>query len=141
MAPAVAQRPAPQSRTNVFPLQVATVRAARSWAATVLADWATTVPDGELVISELVTNAVIHGAGEISVRLTLHDNSVRVEVCDGGTGEVQHYHAEFSEPGGRGIHIVSMVAQRWGWSRDPGGQGKTVWADLPALPSPHLPPH
>jgi anti-sigma regulatory factor (Ser/Thr protein kinase) len=124
----------------VFPPQVPAVRAARAWAATVLADWATVVPDGELVISELVTNALIHGVGEIAVRLTPHDDSVRVEVRDGGTGEVRHYHAEFSEPGGRGIHIVSEVAQCWGWSREPSGQGTTVWADLAAAPAADLPP-
>jgi anti-sigma regulatory factor (Ser/Thr protein kinase) len=135
----VAVRKAPQSRSHIFPSQVRSVRAARTWAATILAEWATALPDGDLVISELVTNAVIHGAGEISVRLAPRHNSVRIEVHDGGQGDVEHHHAELWEPGGRGIDIVSQLAQAWGWSREPGGQGTTVWAELAAGPASHLP--
>jgi anti-sigma regulatory factor (Ser/Thr protein kinase) len=122
------------TRLQVFPPQVPTVRAARAWAATVLTDWATTLPYGDLVISELVTNAVIHGANEVSVRLTSLDDRVRIEVRDGGTGDVQHQHADSLDPGGRGIHIVSQVAEAWGWSREPSGPGTTVWAELPVGP-------
>jgi anti-sigma regulatory factor (Ser/Thr protein kinase) len=115
------------------------VRAARAWAATILAEWATALPDGDLVISELVTNAVIHGAGEISVRLAPRHNSVRIEVHDGGVGGVEHHHAKLWELGGRGIDIVSQLAQSWGWNRGPGGQGTTVWAELTTGPASQLP--
>jgi len=75
----------------------------------------------ELLVSELVTNAVRHGASDphesILVRATRTDGAVRVEVCDEGPGFHQRGEApaEF-EPGGRGLLLVKTLAARWGVS-------------------------
>jgi len=90
-----------------------------------------------LVVSELVTNAVIHGsAGTEDAFITLdireENDCVRVEVVDHGSG----FPGESQRPTttsahGRGLFIVDQVASRWGIERD---DRTKVWADVPRLP-------
>jgi anti-sigma regulatory factor (Ser/Thr protein kinase) len=73
----------------------------------------------ELLVSELVTNAVRHGASDphesILVRAHRTDGAVRVEVCDEGDGFDQRGEApEEMQPGGRGLLLVDRLASRWG---------------------------
>ncbi len=85
--------------------------------------------DAQLVISELATNAVVHGEGRITLQAALHDDSLRIEVVDEGTDNVPEIreHAEHDAPGGRGLHIVAALSRRWGVF-----EGTThVWADIP----------
>jgi anti-sigma regulatory factor (Ser/Thr protein kinase) len=86
-----------------------------------------------LVASELVTNAVRHGAGDAELRVELHGDDVRIEVVDGG-------HAELEIPrpvpppdalGGRGLLLVRDVSRRWGAGFDAAGR-TLVWAELTA---------
>ena len=85
-----------------------------------------------LVISELVTNAVVHAGTSSALRLLLPNvrtpGAVRVEVSDLSTCPPRRRHAAGEEMGGRGLELVSLLADRWGWERE--GAGKRVWCEL-----------
>jgi anti-sigma regulatory factor (Ser/Thr protein kinase) len=70
----------------------------------------------ELVVSELFTNAVRHGTGEVSVRIALDDGVVRVEVADGGGGRPVERVPDPTgrDPGGWGLRLVGQLADEWG---------------------------
>jgi two-component sensor histidine kinase len=97
------------------------------------------VDDAALVISELVGNAVRHGApltgGGIRVAWTVTDSLVRVEVADGGRGPLRHEVIE-PRPGGgsadaengRGLAIVALLTTSWGSAFD--STSAVVWADV-----------
>jgi anti-sigma regulatory factor (Ser/Thr protein kinase) len=84
----------------------------------------------ELLTSELVTNAVRHGATDPheSILLSAHrlDGTVRVEVCDEGLSafDANPEGTALMEPGGNGLVLVEALASRWGVKR---GQPKCVW--------------
>lgn len=85
----------------------------------------------ELLSSELLTNAVLHGAGGGAVALAVRVTtvSVRVSVSDGGGREPVVVHSEPSDLHGRGMAIVEAMSQRWGVEIHAEG-GKTVWFEL-----------
>lgn len=85
------------------------------------------ITDAQLVVSELVTNAVMHGAGDIELRLDLADGALSVCVCDGGRAEPQRRGPGTTAEGGRGLALVAMLTQDWGFRPD-GTGGKEVWA-------------
>ncbi|MEW2293026.1 PAS domain-containing protein [Streptomyces sp. NPDC006743] len=78
----------------------------------------------ELLVSELVTNAVRHGTPPITLRLLRLDR-LRCEVSDHGRMLPHMRLAGPADEGGRGMHIVSMPGCRWGADRT--DDGKTVW--------------
>src|SRR5690242_12399333 len=80
------------------------------------ADVPETVRGGaELIVTELVTNAVVHGVGTIRLRLQSDAGLVRGEVIDQGPGfEVDVREHGVEEIGGRGLWLVSSLARRWG---------------------------
>jgi anti-sigma regulatory factor (Ser/Thr protein kinase) len=81
----------------------------------------------ELLVSELVTNAVMHGRGTITLRAHLDEDRLLVEVIDEGGGfERTIRNREFDSVGGRGLAIVDAEASRWGIH-----EGTThVWFEL-----------
>lgn len=81
-----------------------------------------------LLVSEVATNALIHGSGEVRVRVLADGPVVRVEVTDGSPAvPVQREAGQYAE-GGRGIALVDALAADWGTlSDDP---GKTVWFEV-----------
>ena len=117
--------------TSVFLPGMASARLARRWAGPVLARWSVDgdTADAVLVVSELVTNAVAHGSGDVSVTLARFSERLRIEVHDQGDGQVTSDPAPLEATGGRGVYIVSQVADRWGVDC-PAGGGKTVWAEF-----------
>ncbi|MFD5053567.1 ATP-binding SpoIIE family protein phosphatase [Streptomyces tendae] len=93
----------------------------------------------ELVVSELVGNALRYGNAPGELRLLRHER-LSVEVSDSGPDLPQIQHADVSDESGRGLQLINMMCRRWGSCRTPGG--KVVWAeqDLPlraAAPGPH----
>ncbi|RAJ30426.1 PAS domain S-box-containing protein [Kitasatospora sp. SolWspMP-SS2h] len=81
----------------------------------------------ELLVSELVTNALRHGRGEIRLRL-LRDRTMACEVWDDAYAQPRQRRAQETDEGGRGLQLVSLLAERWGSRRTP--KGKIVWFEL-----------
>ncbi|MFJ5551675.1 SpoIIE family protein phosphatase [Streptomyces sp. NPDC093225] len=80
----------------------------------------------ELVVSELVGNALRYGNGPGRLRL-LRGERLVVEVSDTGPDLPQIQHADLSDEGGRGLQLINMLCRRWGSCRTVGG--KVVWAE------------
>ncbi|MYX61184.1 ATP-binding protein [Streptomyces sp. SID8382] len=85
------------------------------------------VETAELLISELVTNAVRYGEGdEVGFSLSHEKGEVRIEVSDGAPGRPTVRRPPPGEESGRGMLIVDALAEDWGTSRD----GKRTWCTL-----------
>ncbi|MFF9205060.1 SpoIIE family protein phosphatase [Streptomyces sp. NPDC014986] len=80
----------------------------------------------ELVVSELVTNAIRHASGPVRLRL-IRGRALVCEVFDGGATAPHLRHPRAMDEGGRGLLLVSQLAQRWGTRFVP--QGKIIWAE------------
>ncbi|MFG2333176.1 ATP-binding protein [Streptomyces sp. NPDC048604] len=96
-----------------------------------------TVDRAELVVSELVTNAVRHARPPLALRLHhLDDATLRIEVDDGGPTEREGARTVGSDPEehGRGIAIIALIASAHGSHRRPAGT--TYWAELSAAEAP-----
>ncbi|CAL9318440.1 SpoIIE family protein phosphatase [Streptomyces sp. SudanB66_2053] len=108
------------------------VAAVRQWALDRLAVW--DLDDisfvTELVVSELVTNAIRYGEPPIRLRL-IRDRTLICEVTDASSTSPHLRRAHAFDEGGRGLLLVAQLTQRWG-SRQADG-GKTIWAEQ-ALP-------
>jgi PAS domain S-box-containing protein len=120
----------------------AVVADARRWAARQLDRWdlQEAVPATELIISELVTNAIRYAAPPIQLRL-IHNSSLICEVSDGSSTAPHPRRARALDEGGRGLFLVGQLTTRWGTRHTP--TGKTIWAeqatrsDLRSVRRPH----
>ncbi|WP_327323140.1 ATP-binding protein [Streptomyces sp. NBC_01210] len=123
-----------ENRTMLFARRRPTARNAREFVAETLSQWDLTerLDDVRLCVSELVTNALRHGAPAghlILVRLELHDAQLLVEVHDSGGGTPRQREAPESSEEGRGLFLVSAIADDWGVTTRQ-GPGKRVWASF-----------
>ncbi|WP_372411775.1 SpoIIE family protein phosphatase [Streptomyces luteireticuli] len=84
--------------------------------------------DTELLLSELVTNAVRYGTGPIRVRL-LYDRALTCEVADHSSTAPHLRHAATTDEGGRGLFLVARLSQAWGTRYT--DDGKVIWAECP----------
>lgn len=85
----------------------------------------------ELVVSELVTNAIRHATPPIQLRL-IHDRTLICEVSDASSTAPHMRRARTYDEGGRGLLLVAQLTQRWGTRPTP--TGKTIWAEQSVEP-------
>jgi serine phosphatase RsbU (regulator of sigma subunit)/anti-sigma regulatory factor (Ser/Thr protein kinase) len=122
--------PADHHVTWKLPAELTSARRARVLIRRPLQKWglAELIPTTELLVSELVTNAVRYAQGKIGLRLILEGGLV-CEVLDGSAALPRIRHPGCEDERGRGLQVVSQVAQRWGARRTP--SGKVVWCEQP----------
>ncbi|MDT0469830.1 SpoIIE family protein phosphatase [Streptomyces gibsoniae] len=116
----VASWPLPSDRTAV--------RTARHMAARQLTEWGLEglQDPTQLIVSELVTNAVRHSTGPIGLRLIQHQ-VLTCEVFDTDVSYPRLRHARATDESGRGLFLVTQLSRRWGARSESGG--KVVWAE------------
>lgn len=85
----------------------------------------------ELMVSELATNCVRHTDGGFELRITQRWGEIRVEATDRGAGEPSVRSPAPTDPTGRGLQIIDMLSDAWGYHHHPEA-GKTVWFTLSA---------
>lgn len=83
-----------------------------------------------LLVSEVATNALVHGDGEVRVRVLATSTGVRVEVVDGSATMPEKRQAGAADEGGRGVALVEALSTAWG--SQPRTHGKCVWFELDA---------
>lgn len=107
-------------------------RSARDFLAEACSAWHTEwlSATAELVLSELVSNAVLHAGTDLDVELRLGDGWFTLSVSDGSPVLPRLRPREPGAVGGHGLDFVSRLADRWGVA--PGRTGKTVWCALRA---------
>lgn len=81
-----------------------------------------------IVVSELVANALLHGAAPRRLSLDLDDRSLRITITDGGTSDITRH---TRNPHGYGLHVVAQLAEEWDAVSD--SDGTRVWCRM-ALP-------
>ncbi len=84
----------------------------------------------ELLVSELVGNVIRHAKGPIRLRL-LRSRSLTCEVYDSSLTTPRIRRAEYTDEGGRGLHLVAALSQRWGTRYL--DTGKCIWTEQEAL--------
>ena len=124
-------------RYDVVP-HAAMVRDVRRFAVNTLAAWgesAHVTDQVQLIVSELVTNVIRHASGhEASVRLERHADRLVVAVVDPDDAPPRPARAKPDDEGGRGLHLIDAVADRWG-ARSLSSGGKVVWCELMVPPA------
>lgn len=112
----------------------AAVSHARTHIAEKLTAWGLTdaAPTTELIVSELVTNAIRHAQPPIQLRLINHAGSLVCEVADGSSTSPHLRRARTLDENGRGLFIVAQLAERWGTRHN--HHGKTIWAEHTPAP-------
>ncbi|MVO83516.1 ATP-binding protein [Streptomyces sp. p1417] len=82
----------------------------------------------ELVASELITNAVVHAGGLITIGLYLDEDRLLLVVHDSSPEPPSRQITTENDEGGRGLVLVEFLATRHGW--EPTAHGKKVWAEF-----------
>ncbi|WP_336212666.1 ATP-binding protein [Nonomuraea sp. LPB2021202275-12-8] len=125
----VHEKPAGQASWT-FPPEAASVPRARHRARAQVGRWGfhDQAEVVELLVSELVTNALRHGRGGIRLGLTFEDGLLRCEVEDEAVKPPSVRPVRADDTQGRGLHLVDMLACCWG--SDVTARGKTVWFEL-----------
>jgi len=132
-----AEAPAPEDELALeLPPQRRSVAVGRHWVVRVAAEAGVTGMANqvvELLASELLANAVLHGTQRaperpIRIEFALEDDRVRVAVSDSVLRRPVVLHPEPIAPAGRGMAIVEAMSDRWGVHESP--DGKTVWFEV-----------
>ena len=99
-----------------------------------VAEWLATVPcpdtvarDAEIVVSELISNTVVHTRSDPTIVASFDDGRLRIEVHDQDPAPPR-LRDEPGDSGGWGLRLVAAVADGWGWS--PTRSGKQVWTEI-----------
>ncbi len=118
------------SAETVFPAVPESVGAARRFTRAALNRHAIapeTIDIAILLVSELATNAIVHASSSVRVRILVGDD-VRIEVWDAGVEGPTVTPGDSERESGRGLELVSNLADGWDWS--PRAEGKVVWFAL-----------
>jgi len=113
----------PRERALMFDVRSQARLAMRSW---MLLD--DVVDTATVVASELATNALVHGRGRVELRLRLTRDRLVLESVDSGQHMPRRRRAGDEDEGGRGLHLVAELADRWGFRAT--DEGKVVWAEI-----------
>lgn len=113
-----------------FPADLKSVRAARRFVLGVLDGWGCSELDDSaaLLVSELVTNAIVHAHSTVELAVHLRPQRVRVEVIDTAREHVRRRDAKDDEQSGRGMALIEALAVAWGI--DSLLSGKSVWFEM-----------
>jgi anti-sigma regulatory factor (Ser/Thr protein kinase) len=112
-----------------LPPEATSVGAARHWLSEQLADWSSTgLESVVLVLSELVTNAILHARTTVQVFLQRDGNVARLEVTDKGSALPVAKEYGATAYTGRGLHLVETLSRDWGVQTAVGA--KIVWAEV-----------
>jgi anti-sigma regulatory factor (Ser/Thr protein kinase) len=132
--------PVTYEASATFPGDPRTPGLARSWALARIREGQQgagqmLLDDAALVISELVTNALRAGSTSITVNLQVEPGRLRVAVQDRAAGRPRLRHPDFRQTSGRGLQVVSALADDWGVIEMDSVvgkevRGKEVWAEL-----------
>jgi anti-sigma regulatory factor (Ser/Thr protein kinase) len=116
---------------RILPCEGRSAGLARSYVRETLGAWGQSqlADTAALLVSELVTNAVLHARTPLHLSLRLHPNRVRVEVGDGNPAQPAMQKPDPLSPGGRGLVLVDRLAPTWGVEER--AAGKVVWFELP----------
>ncbi|MHA5054960.1 ATP-binding SpoIIE family protein phosphatase [Streptomyces sp. SD15] len=111
-----------------IPADTAAVSKAREWTTRQLTTWGLEdlLFTSELIVSELVTNAIRYGRAPMDLRLTRH-NVLVCEVTDSSGTQPRLRRAHTTDEGGRGLFLVAQLAERWGCRH--GQNRKTIWSE------------
>jgi serine phosphatase RsbU (regulator of sigma subunit) len=130
-----------QLATWVLPGELTSAGEARGLVAAPLEKWdlASLLPTTQLLVSELVTNAIRYSQGPVTLRLLL-ERTLTCDIADSSPVLPRMRYAAKDDESGRGLQIVSQLSLRWGARRTPGG--KIVWCEqqfprgyTPAIPA------
>lgn len=126
----VGRQESPHAQFPLIP-QLQHVARARRFLAETLKTWGISdlYLDAVTVVSELVTNAIVHAPAPGELRLSLLPDVLRVAVTDSGAGAPEPRHASATREGGRGLYLVNALTSAWGMEPLADG-GKVVWAEL-----------
>jgi DNA-binding NarL/FixJ family response regulator len=118
------------SARTELPNDLRSPRQARRFADEALARWECSelVDTVNLLLSELVANAVMHADTPAEVAVRLHDDRVRIEVADRNTAIPHRRPRDDSSPTGRGLALVEALADAWGLQLEP--DGKRIWFEV-----------
>ncbi len=118
------------------PAERSAVRQGRAFTVATLREWSLSeslIEDATLMVSELLTNAVVHGSAPICLRLRKMPEELAIEVDDGSSAMPRKLQAGLDDLHGRGLAIVAALGTRW--AARPDGYGKTVWSTIRIPPS------
>ena len=118
------------------PADPGAVRQGRSFTTVTLREWSlpeALIQDATLVVSELLTNAIVHGRAPVRLRLRKTPDELTIEVGDRSSALPRKLRAGPHDLHGRGLAIVAELAGRW--AARPDGDGKTVWCTIPIPPN------
>ena len=117
---------------NVLDLPPTTdsVPVARRFVRARLVDGLTDVDTATLLVSEVVTNAILHARTSVRLTIEVADDVVRIAVRDGSPVQPRIHSFSATSATGRGLRLLDRLAKRWGVYADPATGGKVVWFEV-----------
>ena len=95
-----------------------------------LRDSPSDVETAMLLVSEVVTNAVLHARTSVTLRVEQRPDLVRIEVRDGSPVQLRIHAFSQTSATGRGLRLLDQLAHRWGVNNESPSGGKVVWFEV-----------